>query len=164
MMDLPQWIMLTAERANCPKCGWRFQRKNIIAVGVADRKAHGKFGAACCVFVRLMCPECGKSHVIDVHYQTLRQFATSVLRGYEREREQRTVDGASKPATPARGDPSRAASGTPGPAVAPSVRPGTPSAPIGDREVVRAKKALARIAFRPGAVSWERFLRRLGVR
>lgn len=48
--------------------------------------------------------------------------------------------------------------------VAPSIRPNTPAEPISDAEVDKIRRSLNKIAFRPGAYSWKKFLRNLEYR
>jgi len=141
-MDLPSWVAERVARLACPRCHRKLAPDDITSLGVKENREKSRKRPVLYLFIEQTCGSCGKRAGFDLERCSLKQFALVMVRDYLVKKKE---------------------SASRRPMVVPSIRPGTPTHPITDVECERARRSLARIAFRPKARSWLRFLQRLGV-
>ncbi len=127
----------------CKSCRrFRGGKVRILASAVEPMNRHGEVTVK--VFFR--CPRCGASNMVQAELP-VEQFADAVVESLK------TIACRMKYTNPMEV--------VVDPPVRPSIRPGTPSTPIGKTEADRARKLLKRTSFRRTTKSWRSFLDRL---
>ena len=127
----------------CKSCRrFRGGKVRILASAVEPMNRHGEVTVK--VFFR--CPRCGASNMVQTELP-VEQFAEAVVESLK------TIACRMKYTNPMEV--------VVDPPATPSIRPGAPTAPIGDGELARARRFLKRTSFRRKSKSWQSFMERL---